>query len=812
MRESRTSGSTREERVALFAPPSLLLCRLVDGRRRFGCERSGSERFGGERFGSVRFGNQRSRRMIHVFPVLFGWLITVATAWSLGMLLFRKLSLVFHQWEEALLAFVAGSACLSAIMFILAAARLVRRGILWALAIGIAGYAIHSGVFPLSGKPFPPLPRLWRWVFGICFAVMTYVGFFNALAPEHSSDGMSYHLGEVLKYQQAHGFLRITTDIYSNLSQGMELVYLFAFDFGHHSAASLVHYTFLIALAFLILSYGQRIGRPDAGAAAAIFTYASPIVLRDASSAYVDVALAAVVFALFYLLQIWDENRDPKLLVVIGLLAGFGYEVKYTAILAVPYAAGFVAWKLWRQGKPLPRPVLRPALVASLIAASCIAGWMVKNWIEVVNPVSPVANRLFPNPYVHISFENSWRASLAHYTLASRWQIPLQVTVRGDRLEGFLGPLFLLTPLALFALRWPAGRQLLLAAAIFGCTYFANIGTRFLIPLVPFISLALALVAANIPWLLVVLVAAHVIASWPGVASLYCAPGAYRIDGVPVEAALRLQPEEAYLSQDPEYRSARMIGSVVPRNEPVFAISQGGQAYLPRDLRVGYESASNEVLQDILWTPVVPDFQPTRFLRFDFAPRPLRKLRVVQTASLPDRQWSVSELRIFHGGGPAGNGSGPAAAELPREPAWRLTAHPNPWDVQLAFDNSPVTRWRSWEPEAPGMYIEVDFGRLENASAVVVETSEDTGNAKLEVQGMDDAGLWKTLSDRPVESRQPIRTSLRLAAAAELKARGIRYLVIWPDNPGASDVRRYAGYWGFTLAGSAGDVRLFYIK
>ena len=101
-----------------------------------------------------------------------------------------------------------------------------------------------------------------------------------------------------------------------------------------------------------MLLYGKRIGRPEVGAAAALFTYASPIVLLDASIAYIDVALAAVLFALFYLLQIWDENRDPKMLVPIGLLAGFGYEVKYTAIVAVPYAVGFVAWKLWRERQP----------------------------------------------------------------------------------------------------------------------------------------------------------------------------------------------------------------------------------------------------------------------------------------------------------------------------------------------------------------------------------------------------------------------------------------------------------------------------
>jgi hypothetical protein len=735
--------------------------------------------------------------MIRVIPVLLGALFTVVTAWSLGMLLFGKLSLVFHKWEQRLLAFVAGSACLSAILFVLSATRLVHRGVLLVLALAIIGYAAYSGALRSSGKSFPPLPRLWRWIFGLGFAVFTYIGFFNALAPEHSSDGMAYHLAEVVKYQHAHGFLRITTDIYNSLSQGIELLYLFALDFGRFSSASLVHFTFLVTLAFLILSYGKRISRPGIGAAAALFTYASPVVLLDATMAYIDVALAAVVFALFYLLQIWDENRDPKMLVPIGLLAGFCYEVKYTAFVAVPYAIGFVAWKLWRERKP----VLRPVLVVSLIAVSCIVPWMVKNWIEVANPVSPLANRLFPNPYVHVSFEDSYRKYLGNYDLTSRSQIPLQVTVQGDHVEGFLGPLFVLSPLALLALRFRAGRQLLLAAAIFGSTYFTNIGTRFLIPVVPFVSLALALAAADIQWLLPTLAIAHGISCWPDVDKLYCAPGAYRIEQVPVKAALRLQPEDAYLSGDSEYVAARMIGSVVPRTEPIFAINQGGQAYLQRDLLVGYESASNEVLQDILWTAVLPQFQPRRILKFDFAPRELRKLRVVQTASLPDNQWSISELRIFNG-----------QTELPRDPAWRLTAHPNPWDVQLAFDNSPVTRWRSWQPAAPGMYIEVDFGRLQSASAVAVETSDDAGDVKVKLEGMGADGSWVTISDHPIQSRQPIRTSLRLAATAELKARGIHYLVIKSDNPGADDFRRYPAYWGLKLAGFVGDTRLFYIK
>ncbi len=160
-------------------------------------------------------------------------------------------------------------------------------------------------------------------------------------------------------------------------------------------------------------------------------------------------------------------------------------------------------------------------------------------------------------------------------------------------------------------------------------------------------SLALALALANVRWLLPTLVVAHIFTCWPAVYNLYCAPGAYRIENVPIRAALRLEPEDTYLRQDPEYAVTRMLGSVVPPSEPIFAITQGGQAYLPRQLLIGYESASNELLEDILWTPVFRVFQPTRIVKFDFAPRELRKLRVVQTASLPYNQWSIAELRVF---------------------------------------------------------------------------------------------------------------------------------------------------------------------
>src|SRR6202035_3320680 len=311
-----------------------------------------------------------------VLAILFGWLFTVTTAWALGTLLLRKLSLVFYCWEERLFAFIVGAALLSAVVFVLCAAQLAWKALFLVLGLAIIAYALRSGAHRPRGDSFPPLPQLWRWVFLVVFNAFTVLYFINALEPESSPGGMSYHLGVVAKYQRTHGFPRITTDIYASLSEGIELLFLWAFEYGRHSAAALVHFAFFITLTFLILSYARRIGKPVVGVAAAIFTYASPVVGLDGTIAYIDVGITAVLFALFYLLQIWDQDRNAKLFIPIGILAGFSYAVKSTAFVAVPYALGFIAWKLWQWRRSLTceelkhgmhKPLLRSVLVVSVL-------------------------------------------------------------------------------------------------------------------------------------------------------------------------------------------------------------------------------------------------------------------------------------------------------------------------------------------------------------------------------------------------------------------------------------------------------------
>ena len=608
----------------------------------------------------------------------------------------------------------------------------------------------------------------------------------NAMAPEASPDGAGYHLGLVARYLREHGFVRITDNLYAAMPAGVEMLFLFAFAFGRHSAAALVHFAFLLALVWQVFSYGRRRGFPVAGACAALVIFASPVVGIDGTSAYNDVAVAAIAFTLFHLLQIWDEARHPRLAAAIGLAAGFAFAAKYTAWPAVLYAVGFVALKN-------RKAVLPVAACAALV----MAPWLLKNWIYFQNPLAPFFNRQFPNPYIRAGFEDTYRKVLSMYHLKSRWEIPLQATVYGS-LSGLLGPVFLLAPVGLLSLRRREGRQLWLAAAVFGANYFSNITTRFLIPPLPFVALAMMLALSAVPYLSVAVAVLSAVLSWPSIVPRYAHSDAWRLARIPWREALRLRPEERYLEAHLEqYRADRLIEQKTAPGSTVFSFVPVPEAYTSRHIRVEYQSAANQIAGKILWTAAAPEYVPTWRLRFQFPRQTLRAVRVVQT-NRGDDTWSIHEFRIYEGD-----------RELPRAPAWRLTAQPYPWSIQDAFDNSLATFWLCGETLRPGQFVQVDFHGEQRADSVVLEAAPNQWAARLKLEGQDAVGHWQVLAAAPVPGDAPRPLGLRRAVTSELKRRGIDYLLVFDTDNGADDLRLNADLWGVRVVGDDKGMRLY---
>ncbi|MBM3766950.1 MAG: hypothetical protein FJW32_16290 [Acidobacteria bacterium] len=728
-----------------------------------------------------------------VFYILLGWLLTTSACIALGAILLKRLRVQFSRDESPALWFVAGSALYSLLIFALGILHLYHRGVIVGAAIVIIFAAIRMGALQLPAGQLPALPKTAKRIAAVCGVPFLLLYLCNAMAPEASPDGSSYHLGLVAKSYREHALHPVTTNMYAALSQGMEMIFLGAYAVGRHSAAALMHFNFLIALPWLMVCYGRRIGQPFAGIAAALLVFASPVVGIDGISAYNDVAAACLLFTLFTVLNEIEQAPDNHGLVVLaGVLSGFAYAIKYTLFPALFLTALYLAW-VYRAR------VFRPLLIVAASSAVSILPWVVKNVVWWQNPLAPFFNHWFPNPYMQYWFEIGYRAQLAKYTLPSWKDWPLDVTVYGAQLTGLLGPVFLLAPIALLSLRTPAGRRLLLAALFFLATYPSNIGTRFLIPALPFAALAMTLPLASIRFAPAVIAILHVVLSLPVAIPRYSVHYAWRLDKWPWRQALRIKSEEEFLdARLSTYAIARTMEQLVPPGRRVLGFSQVPEAYTTTNYLVGFQSAEGNGLRDIFLTALIKERHPVMRLRLRVPAVKTQAIRVVQNRDDSRSQWSVGEMRIWN-----------RSAEVKRAPLWRLRAKPTLHEVQKAFDNSFATRWLTDHGRYNGMYIEVDFGREESIDAVELLQANDQSWEGYHVELRSANGAW-TKPKTTIESEElPPYQGMRRAAVEELLRRNVQYILLQPDDYGLDDLQLNGKVWGVQEIADRGGSHLY---
>jgi hypothetical protein len=400
---------------------------------------------------------------------LLGAALTAGTCWAAGTWLLQLLRLdgFLRRQEHPPLAFLMGASALHLFYFTALVLHVAYGPVIVAPLVLALGWIVWSKPWRVRRPVLTTSGRLLKLLAGSIAAGFLGIYFIYAWAPEHSPDGAAYHLGMIARELRAHGMETITTSLYAMLGQGVELVYLPAFFLGKHSAAALVHLCFGASLAWLLYAFGSRLGKPWAGAVAAILTFTSPVFGLDTSIAYIDAATAAIVFAAFYWLHLWDQERevDPnasRLLIAAGLMAGYAFAAKFTAFTIGVYALGFVAWRARR---------VKPVAILAACGLIMAAPWVARNWLIYENPMAPLGTAIFRNPFTHVLFEQEYSKFLRSYGVMDKWTLPWEVTLRGSLTQGIIGPVFLLLPLGLLALRFRAGRQLWIAAVLVAATY-----------------------------------------------------------------------------------------------------------------------------------------------------------------------------------------------------------------------------------------------------------------------------------------------------------------------------------------------------
>ena len=172
--------------------------------------------------------------------ILFGGGFTLLACYSLGRVFLWRIR------APQVMALPVGAAILSLCVYSLLLLGLADRGAFLALGVAALLSLLWRDRRPTVQQAREPLDPVTRW---LLIGVFTAYGVFyavHALAPEIQPDALYYHLGLVSEYFRIGTFPE-RIDFYDILPQGMEMLYLFAFAFGRHSAAKLVHFAFLIA-------------------------------------------------------------------------------------------------------------------------------------------------------------------------------------------------------------------------------------------------------------------------------------------------------------------------------------------------------------------------------------------------------------------------------------------------------------------------------------------------------------------------------------------------------------------------------------
>ena len=111
---------------------------------------------------------------------------------------------------------------------------------------------------------------------------------------------------------------------------------------------------------------------------------------------------------------------------------------------------------------------------------------------------------------------------------------------------------------------------------------------------------------------------------------------------------------------------------------------------------------------------------------------------------------------------------------------------------------------------SPGMFVAVDFGKAEVIDAVTLDRAPEP-ESKLQVEVPDAHGRWAPLTDNFEASVLDVPAGLRRAATLEMKARGIRYLLVNDTDFFAEDMRKYPSFWGVIELYSNETARLYLI-
>ncbi|MEP6756484.1 MAG: glycosyltransferase family 39 protein [Chthonomonadales bacterium] len=236
------------------------------------------------------------------------------------------------------------------------------------------------------------------------FVLIAAAALVNCFVPPagHEWDALAYHLAAPSVYISHHQILYLPTDHHSNFPFLVEMLFTIGLLFDGHALANLFHFTMGALTVAGTIGIGRRYFSPTAGWIAGLVVATTPIFIWEAGSAYIELGMALYVLLAVGTCLEYLRTREPRWLLVAGILAGFALGTK--ALALVPFVG--IAVMLLVNKTPIKQ--FRRYLIAAVVIGS---PFYLKSIVYTGNPVYPFAYRLFGGKYWNTDLADAYAGS-----------------------------------------------------------------------------------------------------------------------------------------------------------------------------------------------------------------------------------------------------------------------------------------------------------------------------------------------------------------------------------------------------------------
>ncbi len=319
-------------------------------------------------------------------------------------ILSRRRSTNWQPLEEVLFSTALGLGICAYVLFILGIAGLLRPiavATAALLLIAPATYGVyrlyHQYSVEVASPESPsestsPSVTIGGLILSVVLCVAGVTSFLQCALPPgaHEWDSLSYHLAVPKAFVRAGGLIELPTDHHSYFPFLTQMLYTVAIMAHVPLGAKFTHWFFGVLAAAAVYAMGRRWTSRTAGLVAAVVSAVTPMVLWEASTAYIELAQTAYVVLMAHAVLLYRSHRTGADAAVSGALGGLALAVKTLSLVPVVLLSAILLFS---------KPKRKHAAVHLLLLLLLGAPFYIRTWALTGNPVYPFAYSVFGGKY-----------------------------------------------------------------------------------------------------------------------------------------------------------------------------------------------------------------------------------------------------------------------------------------------------------------------------------------------------------------------------------------------------------------------------